>query len=247
MSKLVALNPLHHRHLKVDTKKVEEYGADLHMIPVGVNEFAKIVAQFPILFTKNAQTGQFNCIALTGFEEGENLFWQNAQFDSVYIPLSVMRQPFFVGQDEQSGQDYVMCINELSSVLSKTEGEALFDENGQATPFLAQAQECLAQLVSGEQQTFDYIQMLNDLKLLVPLSLEFTFVDDQSRKIQGLYSIDEDKLKQLDGKTLEKLNSSGSLQLMYTQIASLAQIYVLLNKKNQKLGEVDPWFSAAAE
>lgn len=247
MSKLVALNPLHHRLLKVDNKKVEAYSADLHMIPVVINEFAKLVAQFPILFTKNAETGQFNCIVLTGFEEGENLYWRNAQFDSIYIPLTVKRQPFFVGQDEQSGDDYVICINEKSQALSKTQGEALFDQQGQPTTLLEQAQECLSQLVSGEQHTLEYIQLLNDLKLLVPLSLEFTFIDEQSRKIQGLYTIDEDKLKQLSGEKLEQLSASGTLQLMYTQVASLAQIYVLLNKKNQKLSEVDPWFDAASD
>ncbi|MDC0603016.1 SapC family protein [Aliiglaciecola sp.] len=247
MSKLVALNPLRHRQLKVDTQKAEEYGADLHMIPVVVNEFAKLVAQFPILFTKNADTGQFSCVALTGFEEGENLFWNDAQFDSVYIPLTVRRQPFFVSQDEQAEQDYVMCINEQSRCVSKTQGQSLFDENGQATDYLAQAQNCLSQLVAGEQQTHDYIHTLSELNVLVPLSLEFTFVDGQSRKIQGLYSIDEDKIKQLSGDTLESLNQSGVLQLIYTQLASLAHIYVLLNQKNKRLNTTDPWFNAAGE
>lgn len=247
MSKLVALNPLRHRQLKVDPKKAEEYVADLHMIPVVVNEFAKLVAQFPVLFTKDAQTGQFSCIALTGFEEGENLFWNNAQFDSVYLPLTVRRQPFFVGQDAQSNQDYVMCVNEESRCVGKTCGEGLFDENGQATDYLVQAQACLSQLVAGEQQTRDYIRTLIEEDLLVPLSLEFTFVDGQSRKIQGLYSVDEDKIKQLSGDTLASLNQSGSLQFIYTQLASLAHIYVLLNNKNKRLNTSDPWFNAAGE
>jgi hypothetical protein len=245
LTSLVELNSSLHRHLRIDERKVEETAADLHLIPLVVSEFGQAIAQFPIFFSKNAETGQFTCVALAGFEEGENLYWNKAKFDSVYIPLSIRRQPFFVGQDERTDSDFVICINPESHAISSQHGIAIFDSLGEPTEYLRNTQGYLAALLNGEEQNKELIDVLVQHHLLVPLSLELTFVDDQTRNIKGLYSIDEEKLKQLNVDKLNVLNQSGLLHSMYTQINSLAQIYVLLHKKNQRLMSGNPWFTNA--
>ncbi|MFT4937959.1 MAG: hypothetical protein ACI88A_000981 [Paraglaciecola sp.] len=251
MAKLVALNSKAHKMLRVNTEKIAEHGADLHMIPVVVSEFLKLVVQFPILFSKSVETGHFVCVALMGFEEGENLFWQNAQFNSIYTPLNIARQPFFVGQDEYSGDDYVICIDLQSHALSElpTEDkqELLFDQQGAASAYLQSAQSILAELINGEQQTAQFIQILLTHNLLLPLSLDITFEDEQSCTVNGLYSVDEDKLASLDGSVLSELNASGWLQPIYTQLASLGQIYALIDKKNRRNAQPSPWFKVQGE
>ena len=251
MAKLVALNSQAHKKLRVNTEKVAEHGADLHMIPVVISEFLKLVVQFPILFSKNVETGQFVCVALMGLEEDENLFWQNAQFNSIYIPLNIARQPFFAGQDEQSGDDYVVCIdlqsNTLSELPSEGEQELLFDPKGAASPYLQTAQSMLARLIDGEQQTAEFIQTLLKHDLLVPLCLDITFEDKRSCNINGLYSVDEDKLTGLDVSVLIELNAKGWLQPIYTQLASMGQIYALVDKKNRRNAQPSPWFKAEGE
>jgi hypothetical protein len=245
MTSLVALDTLLHRQVRIDEKKVQETAADLHLIPLVLSEFTQAVAQFPILFSKNTETGQFACVAMTGSEEGENLYWQNARFDSVYIPLSIRRQPFFVGQDEQTQGDFVICINQDSQAISSKDGEAIFDSNGEPTEYLKRKQGYLAALLDGEQRSKEFIDTMLQYHLLVPLSLELTFVDEKTRKIKGLYSIDEEKLRHLSVEILGALNQSGLLQSIYAQVNSLAQIYVLLHKKNQRLASDDQWFSNA--
>lgn len=247
MTKLVALNNQSHKHLKVDPAKVEEVGADLHMLPVVISEFQKLVVDYPILFSKNAETGQFVCVALAGFEEGENLFWQGGKLDTLYTPLNIARHPFFIGKDEQSGDNYVICVDEQSPCLSELHGEALFDQDGQATPYLQDAQATLAELIQGEQQTAGLIQRLLKLELLVPLTLDISFENGESKQIKGLYSVDEDKLNTLPADTLKALQQEGVLQAIYTQLASLGQIYALIDKKNQRQEKGNPWFKAAGE
>jgi hypothetical protein len=251
MAKLVALNSQAHNMLRVNTEKIAEHGADLQMIPVVISEFLKLVVQFPILFSKNVETGQFVCVALMGLEEDENLFWQNAQFNSIYIPLNIARQPFFVGQDEQSGDDYVVCIDLQSNTLSESPSEGkqelLFDPQGAASVYLQTAQSLLAQLINGEQQTTEFIQTLLIHELLVPLSLDITFEDNRSCKINGLYSVDEDKLASLDVGVLTELNAKGLLQPIYTQLASLGQIYALIDKQNRRNAETSPWLKTEDE
>jgi hypothetical protein len=190
-----------------------------------------------------------------GLEEGENLFWQNAQFNSIYTPLNIARQPFFVGQDEQSGDDYLMCIDRESSAVTEfsdadadaDQQQAIFDASGQPTAYLRAAQSILAQLIQGEQQTQAFIQQLLSDKLLVPLSLDITYANAQSAKVKGLYSIDEDKLHNLPAAQLGQLNAAGFLQAAYTQLASLGQIYALIERKNKRMATPSPWFKASGE
>lgn len=251
MTKLVALNNRIHQSVYIDANKAQQQIADLHMLPVVLSEFQKLVVQLPILFSKNADTGQFVCVTLMGLEEGENLYWQDASFQGFYMPLNVARQPFFVGQDEQTGDDYVICIDMDNPAVAQTSctshDQLIFDEDGKASDYLLKAQDSLAQLIEGEQQTAAFIQQLLTFKLLVPLALDITFENKQSSKIKGLYSIDEDKLQSLDGEQLAELNQGGFLAAAYTQLVSLGQIYTLIDRKNKRMTKPNPWFKVNGE
>ena len=251
MTKLVALNNRIHQGLYIDANKAEEQIADLHMLPVVLSEFQKLVVQLPILFSKNAETGQFVCVTLLGLQAGENLWWQDAAFQGIYTPLNVARQPFFVGQDEQSGDDYVICIDmdnaAVAEQASAGHDQRLFDDEGKVSDYLLKAQDTLARLIQGEQHTAAFIQHLLKFKLLLPLALDITFENKQSSQIKGLYTIDEDKLQALSGEQLAELNQQGYLQAAYTQLASLGQIYALIDRKNKRLAMPNPWFKASGE
>lgn len=247
MTTLVALENETHSQLKVDIAQVEEVGADLHMLPVVISEFQELVVQYPILFAKHEETGRFQCVALMGLEEGENLFWQGGKSHSIYTPLNIARHPFFLGQDESSGDNFVICIDEDSPSVSALRGESLFDDSGKATEFLNRAQSILAALLQGEKHTNDWIECLVELELLVPLTLDITFENNDTKQIKGLYSVDEDKLNGLAAEELKSLQQSGALSAIYTQLASLGQIYALIDRKNRRLSKGSPWFKASGE
>lgn len=243
MSNLVALNKTAHKSLKVDTHKVEEQGSELHMVPVILQEFRKLVVHYPIVFSKSSETGQFMCSALMGFEQGENLFWEKGKWQGVYVPLQISRQPFFLGKNDKAknGEDFVVCINEASPVLGES-GEALFDEKGNITPFLQQQQSNLMALLQGEQQTNAFVAHLMELKLLTAISLDIQFADETSLQVKGLYTVDEDKLQDLSGDQLRDLQQKGYLSAMYAMVHSTGQIYHLIEKKNQRIDNANQWF-----
>lgn len=251
MTKLVALNNRIHQGVYIDANKAEEQIADMHMLPVVLSEFHKLAVQLPIVFSKNADTGQFVCVTLMGLEEDENLYWQEAAFQGLYTPLNVARQPFFVGQDEQTGDDYVICIDMDHPAVAHTKcsghDQPLFDIDGKASDYLLKIQDVLARLIEGEQQSATYIQQLLKFSLLMPLALEITFDNKQSNKIRGLYTIDEDKLQALSGEQLAQLNQGGFLAAAYTQVVSLGQIYALIELKNKRLAKANPWFKESGE
>ena len=257
-SKLVALNKNAHQSVQIDTQKVEAEGADIHMIPVVLSEFRKLIVQYPIVFSKNAQTGQFMCSALTGFEQGENLFWQQGSWQGVYVPLQIARQPFFLGQNETQAQNHsaseganlIMCINEQSPTIANETSqnekvELLFDANGNATPYLQKQQGILSQLLEGEKQTASFIQKMLSLDLLTAMTLDITFADKSTTKVNGLYTIDEDKLSKLSGEQLGEIQQQDFLSAVYAMVHSTGQIYSLINMKNQRLEKAKDWFKTA--
>lgn len=232
MTKYVALHHQHHQSIRVNSHQIEALGARERMVPVVLNEFLKLVVDYPIVLTKNADSGRFVCVALLGFEEGENLFWQNNQWGSIYVPLNIQRQPFFVGEDNGNR---VVCIDMDSTCLTSGEGEALFTPQGEETLFLQQAKARLADLVNSESQTLAFIQHLMELKLIVPLALDIQFANQQSQRVQGIYAIDEEKLAKLSQDQLIGLHQANFLQPIYTMMASMGQFYALIHKKNQRL------------
>lgn len=234
MNQFVALHPQAHQQLRIDSRLIEAQGAQQRLVPVVLSEFLKLVVDYPIVFTKNADTGRFVCAALLGFDERENLFWQAEQWQSIYVPLHIQRQPFFIG--EEQGQTLV-CLDQHSPCISREQGELLFTAQGEETLFLQQAKAILAELVKGEQETQEFIHKLLQLNLLTPMALEISFANGQSTRVQGLYTIDEARLAMLSDEQRLELHALGYWQPIYTLLASLGQIYALIHKKNARLAQ----------
>ncbi|GAK33807.1 peptidase [Iodidimonas nitroreducens] len=249
MTELIALHPAHHRKLRVDPDQVEAHSASVRMMPVVISEFLKAATQFPLLLTKNADSGFFTAIALCGFEEGENLFWRQGEWDALYVPLNVQRQPFFAGRPQQSakdrsdtGHDFVLCIDPESPSLGSEKGEALFDAAGAPTPYLQSMQDILAQLVAGEAATRAFIEKLVHYKLLTRLALEITLDDGEQMKVQGVYTIDEDALEAAPIAVIDELRQQGHLPALYAMIVSLGHIFALVQRKNKMMAQAGQWF-----
>jgi hypothetical protein len=231
MNRLIALNSAAHRHLRVDPAQVLAQASRLNMLPVVLGEFLKLCVHYPIVLTKNGSTGQFTCIALFGFDKHENLFWKGDRWDALYVPLHVARQPFFLGAD----QDKVVCIDMMNSAVTQAQGDRLFDEQGSETPYLQQVKQTLSALLEGEEQTDRFIRKLLALELIRPMRLEIEFVNRQKQRVEGLYTIDEARLKALPAEVIVELHGLNYLAPMYTMLASLGHIYSLVQRKNQCL------------
>lgn len=243
MSHFVALNPQQHKTLRVHTDKVAATGANEHLIPVVLSEFNQLIVQYPIVFTKNADTGQFVCSAMLGFEEGENLFWEEDSWRGLYIPAQIERHPFYIGHNDDAEDDkHLVCIDTQSDAVCHDNGVPLFDESGHPTPLMADKQELLALLLEGEVRTQAFIKALSSLDLLTPIALDITLADNTSRKVSGLYTIDEDKLSGLCGETVAMLHENGFLAPAYILLASHAHVYSLIERKNARLAKGEQWF-----
>lgn len=233
MNRLIALNSAAHRNLRVNQEQVLAQAAQLNLVPVVLGEFLKLCVQYPIVLTKNGTTGQFTCVALFGLEKSENLFWQQGRWDAIYVPLQISRQPFFLGSD--GDQQKAVCIDTLHPSVQQAHGQLIFDEHGAETAFLQQAKQMLAALLDGEEQTERFIRKLLTLELVRPMRLEIELAKRQKQRVEGLYTVDEARLKTLSAETIAELHSLDYLAPTYTMLASLGQIYSLVQRKNQLL------------
>jgi hypothetical protein len=225
MTQIVALNAETHRSLKVDARASAAYGDNQRFVQVIVNEFPHLVVHYPILFAKNATTGQFYCGAMLGFEEGENVFLEEWQEREFYRPLSLQRVPFYA-----QGPDLAIDLDHPR--VGAAEGKMLFDESGQPTRYLQSIIWAFQDLKPGIEVTQHFIARLLELKLIEPVDIEAGFDDGTIHNCVGLYTVNQETLSRLSDEVVVELFRRGYLRLIHSMIASLKQFPVLARKKN---------------
>jgi hypothetical protein len=240
MTKIALLNSVEHQPLKVITERGAAYGDNLWFTPTFPLEFRSVQAQYPIFFHKDQQSGKLYPVALFGFSHQENLFLQANNWQQSYIPLSVLRLPFLIGQqtvreDGVEHQQRVIHIDVEHPRVNSEQGEALFLPYGGNSPYLEQVAGMLETLHFGLQDGQQFVQQLLDLELLEAFTLDVQLDDGTKHQMIGFYTINEDKLKILSAEVLAALHQRGYLQAIYMALASQSNIRTLLKLKNQLL------------
>ena len=227
MAKIVVLNSNVHLRLRVNTEVSPGLGDNQRFVPVVISEFSTLVLHYPILFSKDADTGQFYCGAMLGFDPGENLFI-DAQREGLYRPLNLRREAFYTADDN-------LAIDLEHPRVGPTGDQPLFDEAGQPSPYLQSVIAVLRELKPGLAQTRIFAQTLVDLKLIEPVTIKANFDDGSRREVNGLYTVSHDALVDLEGGAVSDLFRRGYLQLIYLQRASLGHVTALAQRRNRLL------------
>ena len=232
---LVELSRSEHRELRIRADRVEASVASQHLIPIVVSEFRKAATQYPIVFAKNPESGRFAPYVLSGLGVEENLFWTGTELDAAYVPLNVRRQPFYVGQDN------ALCIDLDSPCVDEAGLETIVDADGSDSAYLEERLAILSELVVGKKATEPFIATALSLDLLAPILLDIVLDDGTPLQGQGLYGLDEEKLRQLDAGEIARLWKNGYLDLLYAVMISSGQIFKLIRLKNQRIALSRAW------
>lgn len=226
MTNIALLDTQAHRDLCVETGASARFGDARRFVPVIVGEFAHVAAHYPILFSKDAETGGFYCGAMLGIDEDENLFLTEGKPFETYRPLSLQRGPFFT-----AGSDIAIDLDH-PRVGS---GQALFGADGQPSPYLKSIIGLFRDLKPGLEQTKVFVETLLALKLIEPIDITLAFDDGSRRRLEDLYTINQDALNGLFDDKVVEFFRRGYLKAIYLMIASLKQLPVLAQKKNARL------------
>ncbi len=240
MSKYSLLSQSEHAKLRVITERGAAYGDNLMYAMTFPLEFRNIESSYPIFFAKDGESGQFYPLALFGFQRDENLYLNGSHWDATYMPMMVERNPFLIGfqqsPDVENGEKRpVVSINVESPRVSEKEGEALFSDGGEPSEYLQKSMENLQTIHRGHEQNKAFIAVLLENDLLEGFNLDITLKDGSNNRLEGFYTINEEKLAGLQAETLGQLHEQGFLQAIYMAVASFSRVSGLIAKKNASL------------
>jgi hypothetical protein len=234
MTNLVKLDRVAHRNLRVEEEPAFSACKDITMCAVSIDEIARLVIEYPVVFTKDSDKDQYVCVALFGISPEKNLFWKDGRWNSFSVPLNVGRQPFFVGlNDAPAGggsPELITCIDLDNPGVQAISGEALFDAEGNYTAYLKHKMKMLAELVDGEQRSRLFSQKAAELGLVHAMQIELKTPGGEPRRISGLYSIDARKLRALEAGVVAELNANGYLHAIYAMLSSLGHLQILARR-----------------
>jgi len=234
MSQYEVLKSEKHRQMRVKTGYGAALGDAVMYAMTYPMEFRDIQSCYPILFTKDPNTGGFFAVALLGFEADQNLFLQADGWDAAYVPALVQRQPFLIAKGgEGDAKPPVVSLDLDHPRVTQDEGEALFDSGGEPSEFLKQKIALLDKLHRGLQHGSGFISTLLQHELLEQIALDIAFNDGSKKTLQGFYCIAEERLYQLKGDVLEALNQAGYLQPVFMAVASLSRVRDLIERRNR--------------
>jgi hypothetical protein len=230
-----ALNVTQHGQMRVRPSVNMRHIAKTHAIPLTVDEFTLVQRHYPIVFSIGDSPIP---MALMGLNEGVNVFLNeegHALDQQLYIPAYIRRYPFLLARLRPESDELSLCFDPTADAVGDfPEGEALFngDQPSEATTQILQFCE---QFEAAGQRTAAFMEDLKKTDLLMdgevaiqPEGFEQPFV------YRGFRMVDEDKLRELRGDELRKMNTSGMLPLIYAHLFSLAQMRDVFARQMQQ-------------
>lgn len=220
----VALNRTRHLKLKIEALPNHyAFAAKTNAMPIALSEFAEAAREVPIVFVGETG-GQFSAAALVGLRDSENLMVgaDGTWAAGGYIPAFARRYPFVLAQGDDK-ERLTVCIDEAYGGLGEERGEALFDAEGKETPYLARVLDFLRVYHDDLQRTVRFGTRLAELGLLVPKVITVER-DGGKRVLQGLWTVDPDKLRGIDDARAVELFRNDHLGWIHAHLISLGNV-----------------------
>lgn len=226
-----------HSNFKSRTSDKAPYLANNHAIPLTIDEFAHAQRFFPIVFS----TGENPVpLGLLGLNEGVNVFVddEGKPYNPFYIPAYVRRYPYMLARLKPDAQELSLCFDPDSGLVGDFEdGAPLFDGEKPSEQLNAILKFCEEFEVSA-QRTSAFVKELEAMDLLIdgevtiqPEGAEQPFI------YRGFKMVSEEKLRDMRGDELRKINQNGILALITAHLFSLSLVREIFGKQMQ-LGKV---------
>ena len=232
---LEPLNSSRHGNMKIRRLEKAPHIATVHAIPVTIDEFPLLQRHYPIIFAVGEQPIP---LALMGLNEGVNVFLDENGVPvekHAYMPAYLRRYPFLLARLRPESDELSLCFDPEAGTIGEFEdGEALFDGDQPSEATKAILQFC-EQFEAAGQRTTAFIEELKKSNLLMdgevaiqPEGAAQPFV------YRGFRMVDEEKLRDLRGDELRKMNQNGMLPLIFAHLFSLSQVRDIFSRQVQQ-------------
>lgn len=230
-----SVSPLlkNHRVALPTGDKAPPFAHNAHALPISFSEIGPASRDYPVAFSSGDGGETFSLTAVLGLQQHQNMFLMpDGYWDRrVYVPAYVRRFPFCMARVTQDGEiqgERVVCVED--SAIS-SDGDELFDEQGEALPVWARIQEFVAEyerdLMRGEQ----FCEQLANYELLEPISVTAE-LGEFRMELSGLYRVNRDALSVLAADALRALMQDEAMDAIFVHLWSMNNFQRLLNRRS---------------
>lgn len=224
--KAVALDRVKHRDLKLNlTARDLTTVSKLNAFFVAGTEFTDACKEYPVVWVNagNDASGkqQVAPIAVFGLKAEQNLCIDDTGWRVRYVPAVLRLYPFALAR--VAANEMVVCVDE-SWVGLGTEGEALFNAEGQPTEFTLNVQKQLENFEQEVERTRLAGEVLVEKGLLRDMRFDATLPDGSKLVVDGFLTIDDEKMAKLTDAEIVALSRNGLMGLIHAHQISLGNM-----------------------
>ncbi len=220
-SDLVPLNSQQHSSFRLRPAEAAPFLAKYHAIPLTVDEFVAAQRYMPIVFSSGAESVP---LALMGLNEGVNtIVDEDGKLrGSAYVPAYVRRYPWMLAKLRPDSDELSLCFDPTGETIGAfDDGEPLFDGD-QPSKLTKDILGFCEQFEQAAARTSQFIKDLADMDLLMDGEVSIQMPgNDKPFVYRGFKMVNEEKLRDLRGDTLRKINQNGMLPLIHAHLFSL--------------------------
>ncbi|HKY94636.1 MAG TPA: SapC family protein [Kiloniellales bacterium] len=232
---LEALNTGQHGKMKLKKAYTLPQVGKTHAVPVTVEEFAVVQRHYPIIFSAGDSPIP---LALLGLNEGVNTYFdeEGRPLDrNSYIPAYLRRYPFLLAKLRPDTDELSLCFDPTAGAVAEdADGAALFDGD-QPSETTKNILAFCEQFETAGQRTQAFMEDLQKSGLLMDGEVAIQPEgSEQPFLYRGFRMIDEEKLRNLGGEELQRMNQNGMLPAIYAHLFSLSQVRDLFARQVQQ-------------
>jgi hypothetical protein len=155
--------------------------------------------------------------------------------NNFYVPAYVRRYPFLLARIRPDSDELSLCFDPSANAVGDfPEGEPLFDGD-QPSPATQAILEFCEQFEAAGQRTAAFMEDLLKSNLLMDGEVAIQPEGYQQPFIyRGFRMVDEEKLRELRGDELRKMNQNGMLPLIYAHLFSLTEMRAVFGRQLQQ-------------
>jgi len=229
--KLAVLDKKIHKDLKVKPMRDLNFAKGVAFVPLLAREVELVGKDFPVVFTAEETPSIVALVSLGG----ENLAINHeGKWITSYIPAFIRKYPFAITSAQNNPNQKIVLIDEESPLVSYTEGEALFKEDGNQTQVLQNAIKFLSEYEKELEITKRVAKIIQNSNILEEREISVGEGEEKHVLVNGFRVVDREKLNGLSDDILADWVRRGFISLIDTHIKSLDNINRLFNLAQER-------------
>jgi len=237
---LMPLSSQEHRTWKLRPLAKLDVLKGVHALPITVDEFPIAQRFFPIVFSSGTDSVP---LALMGLNEGVNVFVDDSGNwrEGTYLPAFMRRYPFLLARLTDDAEELSLCFDPSAGMIGDFEdGVALFNDAGEPEQPVKDMLGFCEQFEHAAQRTTAFMKDLEETGLMEEGELSIGLSRDAPPYVyRGFRMINEEKLRDLRGDQLRKMQQNGMLTLLYAHLFSLGLTSEIFGRQAEQ-GKLPP-------